>query len=128
MSAEERWPTSTGGGWIGFGNVGLGVSGPPPTTFIRPDLCAGLDHPPKTYNSWMDQTWCMCGARIRPGDALEGVVITDRGLSQWWPDLYLPLMRNPQPRPEGWVREGGSWCAVSDRPRPVQLDLFGEAA
>lgn len=37
----------------------------------RPDLCPAYGHPPVTYNPWMDQSWCLCGAAIRPGDVVE---------------------------------------------------------
>lgn len=40
----------------------------------RPDLCAGLGHPPVTFNPWLDQTWCLCGeARVLGNQAVHGV-------------------------------------------------------
>lgn len=36
----------------------------------RDDLCADMDHPGVTYNPWLDRTWCLCGARTYPGDAV----------------------------------------------------------
>jgi len=123
----ERLPTANDGGWIGgFGSVGLGVPGPKPTSYRRPDLCADLDHPGITYHPWMDQTWCLCGRRVQPGNQVP--VITDSGLTHWWPNELRPLLQNPEPRPAGWRRDVGAYCLVVDRPAAQQLDLFGDAA
>ncbi|MFV8169854.1 hypothetical protein [Mycolicibacterium peregrinum] len=27
----------------------------------RSELCAAMDHPGVTYNSWENRTWCICG-------------------------------------------------------------------
>jgi len=119
-AAATAWPRG------GFGVVGLGIGGDPSTEFRRPDLCAEHGHPGVTYNPNMDDTWCLCGQRVRPGNHVDA--ITDRGLTIWWPDSYRPLLANPEPRPTTWVREPGAYCLVTDRPVPVQLDLFGAAA
>lgn len=34
----------------------------------RPDMCASLGHPGCTYNTQLDTTWCLCGARTHPGN------------------------------------------------------------
>lgn len=39
-----------------------------PETSDLATRCAAIGHPGATYNPWMDQTWCACGAVIRPGD------------------------------------------------------------
>ena len=98
----------------------------PFTTFPRPDLCADHGHPPTCFNPWQDGTWCLCGARVRPGDHVPAVA--DTGLTQWWPDVYRLLLANPEPLPDGWAREPGTYCLVSDRPEPRRIDLFGAAA
>lgn len=121
MSGGHGLPTAPGGGWIGgFGNVGVGLPGPPATSFPRPDLCAAHDHPGVTYNPWTDSTWCLCGERAQAGNRVQVLVDTDTH--------YRALLANPEPRPSGWTRESGTYCLTSDRPRPQQLHLFEEAA
>ena len=40
-------------------------------TRTRPDLCPEFGHPGVTYNERMDLTWCLCGAEIYEGNAVE---------------------------------------------------------
>lgn len=65
------------------GVVGLGDPGEPSTTRTRPDLCAGLDHPPVTYNPWLDKTWCLCGQVVRDGDChVHGIACCNGPLTE----------------------------------------------
>ena len=87
----------------------------PFASFPRPDRCEAAGHPGCTYNPWLNQTVCLCGARWMPGNQdtfeakLDGPLVSDH------------------PRPDTWQPPVGSWCTVLER-EPQQLNLFGAVA
>ena len=38
---------------------------------LHPEKCADHGHPGAAYNPLGDKTWCLCGARTYPGDAVD---------------------------------------------------------
>lgn len=51
---------------IGAGRQGIG--GNPSRHRTTGELCPLFFHPPATYNTVMDRTWCLCGQKTYPGD------------------------------------------------------------
>ena len=53
------------------GVCGVGHPGDPLPGRTRPELCASVGHPYVTHNPWHDQSWCLCGAIVSPGQHVD---------------------------------------------------------
>lgn len=53
------------------GAAALGYGGIPSKRRTTPELCPYFLHPGVTYNQWLEQTWCLCGAKRYPGNTVR---------------------------------------------------------
>ena len=48
-------------------------TGTPTPARSTAEACGELGHPGATYNPWLKQTWCLCGAVIRDGNHFQHI-------------------------------------------------------